>query len=112
MRTSDGTSPPTPAMQDISDAGVDVLGSKYPDSGSIGRLALGAGALGAGAALEPMTLAAMGGGAALYSPIGQRMMAAALARRPDWAQPLGQMIRRTAAITAPAGAAMSLDLAQ
>lgn len=100
------------AMQDLSDAGVNVLGPKYPDSGSIGRLFLGGGAAGAAAMLEPTALAAMGGGAALYSPLGQRVMAAALARRPDVAQPIGQMIRRASAVTAPLGAAASLDLAQ
>lgn len=47
-------------MQDLSDAGVNVLSSKYNDSGSVGRALLGLGAMGSGAydLRIPMGLAA------------------------------------------------------
>lgn len=73
-------------MQDLSDAGVNVLNSKYPDSGTVGR-ALLAGGLGAGAIANPAFLAA--GAAALpYTPSGQKIMAALLSRRPQGANAL------------------------
>lgn len=82
----------TASMQDLSDAGVNVLGNKIPDSGTAGRNAinkavaaaiLGGGAMGGGASfIVPATI----GGAALsapYTKTGQKAMAAILAKRPE-----------------------------
>lgn len=69
-------------MQDLSEAGKNVLGAKYPDSGTAGRLALGAGLAGGLAAVNPAALAGAAVGALPYTAPGQRMAAALLTNRP------------------------------
>jgi len=81
-------------MQDLSDAGVNVLNSKYPDSGSIGR-ALLAGGLGASAIANPAIIG-VGAAALPYTPSGQRIMAALLTKRPDFAKLLGPNAQKLA----------------
>lgn len=81
-------------MQNLSDDAVKVLGNDYPDSGSVGRamlpLMMGGGL--AGAYATPWALA--GAGAALpYTPIGQKAVAALMASRPSWAQPVADTVR-------------------
>lgn len=92
-------------MQDLSDAGVNVLGSKYPDSGSIGRLALGAGALGSGA-LSPAIPAGLGLASIPYLPGMRRLTQAALMERPQGAGALAELTRtglpRLGVLSAPA----------
>lgn len=89
-------------MQDLSDAAVNVLGPKYPDSGSIGRLALGAGVLGTANPAIPLGL---GLASAPYLPMLRNGMAAALLDRPDLAGPLAGATRaalpRLGALGAP-----------
>jgi hypothetical protein len=84
-------------MQDLSDAGVNVLGSKYPDSGSIGRLLMGAGTIGSGAVNLGIP-GALGVASLPYLPGGRQLMAALLARRPALAEPIANSVAR-----APAG---------
>jgi hypothetical protein len=88
-------------MQDLSDAGKSVLGQKVPDSGtpfrSIATLAAtgaagGAGGLPAAAAVLAAPIA--------YSRPGQNALAALLARRGDWSEPVGNALRRFVAPTA------------
>lgn len=94
-------------MQDLSDAGVNVLNSKYPDSGSIGR-ALMAGGLGAGVFSNPALLGA--GAAALpYTPSGQKIMAALLTKRPEVAKALGLNAQKFAPLV---GASLAQPLSQ
>lgn len=69
-------------MQDLSDPAVNVLGPKYPDSGTAGRLALGAGLTGGLAAVNPAAVAGAALGAAPYTAPGQKLAAALLAQRP------------------------------
>lgn len=100
-------------MQDFATAGQNVLGSKYPDSGTAGRSLLG---LAAGAAAghaflpaEAMLPAALGvaAGAAPYSKIGQRLAQTLLMERPQGAQALGAALARYGSPVAPAlGAAL------
>jgi hypothetical protein len=92
--------------QDFAQAADAVLSNKYPDSGSIGRLIMGGGLLGGGAAVSPAVL----GGASLatlpYLPGGRQAMAALFARRPDAAEPLGGLLKEIApylGAAAPAG---------
>ncbi|VVE00812.1 hypothetical protein PIN31115_02093 [Pandoraea iniqua] len=104
-------------MQDLSSAGQQVLGSKYPDSGTAGRsmLGLAAGAL-AGHALLPgavMVPATVGGAAAAlpYTAAGQRLVQALLMNRPAGAQAVGQAVQRFGTPLAPGiGAALSAGL--
>lgn len=79
--------------QDIASAAQNVLGNKYPDSGTAGRSLLGLGAMalghgaipGAGYAIPPIL-----GASALYGTnMGRAAMLAAIARRPEVLRQLG-----------------------
>lgn len=92
----------------------DVLGAKYPNSGTPGRAAIMAalGALG-GHAVLPSGVAtpAIGAGALAalpYTGLGQRATQALLMARPQSAQPVGQFIRETGS---PFAAALGAALA-
>lgn len=75
-----------------------VLGSKYPDSGTVGRslLTLGLGAM-AGHSVVPQAMvpagAAIGLGSLPYTSLGQRLTQGLLMSRPAVAGPLGQFVR-------------------
>lgn len=81
-------------MQDLSEASKNVLGNRVPDSGTPYRTltALAAGG-GAQAALGPGTAAAVMAAPLMYSRPGQNALAALLARRPDKAADVAELIR-------------------
>jgi len=79
-------------MQDFADAGQSVLGNTVPDSGTAGRLMSGVGALGAGM-VHPAIPAALGVGAAAYSPIVQNALVAMLRNRPEAAPQIANALR-------------------
>ena len=87
-------------MQDLSDAGVNALSSKYPDSGTVGR-GLFAGGLGAAAYAEPTILAA-GLSALPYTSVGQRLAAALLTQRPELVKALGPQAQQLAPLVGSA----------
>lgn len=97
-------------MQDLSEAGKNTLSSKYPDSGTAGRLMMDAGAaaaVGTGAVLSPAILK----GAALtaipalgYTPWGQRALAGLLTQRPQIAQPAANALMKLAPAISAGGA--------
>ena len=102
-------------MQDLTDAGVEILPSKIPDSGTAGRSALvnmllgaGAGAGGAGAYQAFPTVTAVGAGlagaaATPYLPGVRKAVTAAVAKRPESAKKLADAIRELAPyLAAPA----------
>lgn len=96
-------------MQDLSGAGQRVLGNGYPDSGTVGRglmALLAPGTVGAGFMTSPTsTLAALSGiglGSLPYTQPGQRLAAALLTARPQFAKPVGEAISRSAPLFAPA----------
>lgn len=63
-------------MQRLAETGADVIGTKIGDSGTAGRLALTMGTLGSGAFLDPVTTGLVAGGTgAVYSPLGQAILA-------------------------------------
>lgn len=77
---------------DLANAGSQVLGNKYPDSGTAGRIALGStGLLGGGYMVgHPMMAAAGAGLAGLYATeAGRKLMFSLLAKRPALAKALG-----------------------
>lgn len=88
-------------MQDLSEAGKNVLGAAYPDSGTVGR-ALFAGAPGAMAAayVNPVGAALAGGigtmVASPYTTLGQRLASTLLARRPAGAEAVSNAVRSAA----------------
>jgi hypothetical protein len=87
-------------MQDLSDAGVNVLPSKIPDSGTAGRLALmgligGGGAYGANQGYISPEMLLMSGAAALpYMASGRNVMTSALTKRPDQAKIIAEQLRK------------------
>ena len=86
-------------MQDLSDAGVNILPSKTPDSGTAGRLAamglIGGGAYGAQQGYITPEMLAIGGAAALpYLPGARKVMTTALTRRPDQAKIIAEQLRK------------------
>lgn len=87
--------------QDLGDAGKSILGNKVPDSGTPGRLALGAVAGGGAALLEPSLLAGALGGAALYMSPMQRLLVAAASARPAAAKPAAKALRKSAPVLLP-----------
>ena len=97
-------------MQDLSDAGKDVLASKYPDSGTAARAILGIGTaatLGAGGIAAPtLGIPAILAGAAAtlpYLPAGRQAAAWLLAgRQGQGAQDIANTVRRIAPAASPA----------
>jgi hypothetical protein len=89
-------------MQDLSDAGKSVLGSKVPDSGTPFRslAALLGGAIMGHGSVEPTTAAlGLGGGLGAigaYSNPGRALLANVLTSRPQIAAPVGAAIRQLA----------------
>lgn len=84
-------------MQDLSDAGKAVLGSKYPDSGTAGREMMGVlmGSMleGGGAIFgHPLAPLAAGMTALPYTQTGQKLAAALLTKRPNIAKPIGNAV--------------------
>jgi len=98
-------------MQDLTDAGVQVLPSKIPDSGTAGRSALVSALLGAGGAGSYQaypTVTALGAGiagtAALpYMPGARNALTTLVGKRPEAAKKLADAIRELApSMAAPA----------
>lgn len=81
-------------MQDLSDAAMKVLGPKYPDSGTTGRLMFGGGALAGGAMIEPTTATIAAASTVPYLPLAQRLAAAIVAGdRPEAVQKMAPLVR-------------------
>ena len=87
-------------MQDWATQGQKVLGDKYPDSGTAGRMFLGGGALASGAVNPAIPIALAGGAAAYTSPI-QKALVAAVSKRPKDAARLAAMLRQGSPVLAP-----------
>lgn len=93
----------TALMQDLSNAGQQVLGNKVPNSGTADRLM--ATALAGGAAyMSPATLAAILGGAAAYTRPLQGLLSGAVTARPQMAQPVAQALENASPYLVPLGA--------
>lgn len=80
-------------MQDLSAVGKKRLSGKVPDSGTAGRVAMGAGALASGA-LNPAIPAGLLAGAAAYSPQVQNALVYLLKERPQAAPEIANAIRK------------------
>lgn len=101
----------TALMQDLGNAGQQVLGNKVPNSGTADRLMLGGAGLGA-YFVDPMIPAALLGGAALYTQPAQSLLRNAVAARPESAQAIGQALLQASPRLSPAAAQMGLQLLQ
>lgn len=94
-------------MQDLSEAGKTVLGGKVPNSGTADRLLMGGAPL--AAIFEPTAAAAMAAGPVLYSRPVQNLLAAAVANRPQAAQPVANALRQSSPFLVPLSAQMGLN---
>jgi hypothetical protein len=94
-----------------------VLGSKYPDSGTPGRglMALAMGAAG-GHMMAPGVVApaavGIGLGALPYTQLGQNVAARLLTQRPNWAQPVAGILNRASPALGAAAASQTPSLLQ
>lgn len=93
-------------MQDLANAGQQVIGNKYPDSGTAGRLLSGVGAIGS-AAIHPAIPAALMAGAAAYAPPIQNFLVYLLTQRPDLAPRAAEIVRRLSGPSAVGGAVLA-----
>jgi hypothetical protein len=94
-------------LQDLSDAGKSVLGSKVPNSGTADRALM--------ASLpayffDPMTAAGMLAGPALYSTGGQWLLRGATSARPKGAQSVAGLLNQTSPMLSPAGGLLGLEM--
>lgn len=96
-------------MQDLSNAGQNVLGSKVPNSGTADRLMLGAGGLGSGL-ISPAIPAALIGGAATYTPPAQALLSALAASRPKQAKSIAGLLEETSPYLAPLGGLLATQV--
>jgi hypothetical protein len=103
-------------MQDLTDAGVQVLPSKVPDSGTAGRNALVSALMGAGGASSYSaypTVTALGAGLAgatalPYAPGVRNLVTTAIGKRPESAKKLADAIRELAPYMAAPAAQKSV----
>ena len=100
---------------DFANAAQNVLGTKYPDSGTAGRSLLGllgSGIVTGGLITNPgATLAGLGGvalGSLPYTNLGQRGLAALMTARPQFAQPVANAVRGLGSLVIPGGSAALL----
>lgn len=87
----------TALMQDLSNAGQQVLGNKVPNSFTTDRALIAGGGLGA-YLVHPAIPAGLLGGAALYTSPAQNLLRGLVSARPDSAKPIADAFRK-----APAG---------
>lgn len=99
----------TALMQDMAGAGQRVLGNTYPDSGTAGRAALIATGA-AGAVNLPATIAAIGGGAAMYTPAMQRALVSLAATRPHAAKAVADAVRKSTPYLTPGAVPLGYGL--
>lgn len=89
-------------MQDLADAGQSALGQTVPDSGSAYRIFTGTGLAGLTSLLNPALGAGLLGSGAIYSPVGQKMVAKLLTQRPDFATPIAGLLNASSPALAAA----------
>lgn len=85
----------TALMQDWASKGQRVLGDRYPDSGTAGRLAMGGVGLATGA-VSPAIPAALIAGALTYTSPAQKLLVDAIIKRPSSAKAVAQFARENA----------------
>lgn len=94
-------------MQGLSDPAMDVLGSKYPDSGTAGRIAYGTllgGGAGSGLINPAFAVTSLLGPAMYGTAAGRKAMLALIAQRPDLMRGLGSALGGLAPVTGAAAA--------
>lgn len=84
-------------MQDIAEAGTNVLSPKYPDSGTAGRAALDLAVGGAGYAFNPLIPAGLAAAGLPFVGAGRKATGNLLLNRPEEARKLADILRQGAA---------------
>lgn len=97
-------------MQDLGNAGQQVLGNKVPNSGTAERLMYGGGAAIGGYLASPLIPAGLLGGAAMYSPPMQSLLRGAVSSRPEQAQAIAEMLKKASPMLGPAGGLLGLQM--
>lgn len=90
-------------LQSISDIGIDVLGSKVPDSGTTGRLLTSSLLTGAGAFIDPTVAVGLGLGSLPYTSGGRAVFNALIKQRPKAVQMAGEGISDLSSLLGSAG---------
>jgi hypothetical protein len=89
--------------QDLADAAEKVLGKEVPDSGTAGRSILSYLLLGGGAAyVNPTAAVGAAAGMAPYTPVGQKLAAMLLTKRPQIAGPISKVVGNSSPALSPA----------
>lgn len=102
----------TALMQDLSESGRKVLGSKVPDSGTSTRLMTAAAGGGLGAVLAPKAVVAAAAPMVAYTPLGQRIIAELLTQRPASAEALAESVRLLGPYMSTLGASTGQKIGQ
>lgn len=84
----------TALMQDLGNAGQQVLGNKVPNSFTTDRALIAAGSLGGAFAFDPMIATGLLGAGALYTRPAQYLLSGAVTARPKLAQPIAESLRK------------------
>lgn len=82
-------------MQDMGNAGQQVLGNKVPNSFTTDRAIIAGGGLGGAYLLNPAIPAGLLGAAAMYTTPMQGLLRAMVSARPEGAQPIADALRKT-----------------
>lgn len=94
-------------MQDLSEAGKEVLSNRLPNSGTADRLLANGGAL-----LNPLTYPGAGVGVMAYNPASQWALAQALTRRPETVRQVGRMLQKSPYVSALAAPVAAVEGSQ
>lgn len=101
----------TSLMQDLGNAGQNVLGNKVPNSGTFDRAALGAGGI-ASYAIDPLIPASLIGGGLMYTNPAQALLRGLVTARPKSAKSVAGLLNDAAPMLSPAGGLFLLDAAK
>jgi hypothetical protein len=100
----------TALMQDLGNAGQQVLGNKVPNSFTTDRMLMSGGLLGGAAAMSPGAAMGLLGGAAAYTPPMQALLRGLVSGRPQSAQAIAEALRKASPMFAPLGAEVGFGL--
>lgn len=101
----------TALMQDLGNAGQQVLGNKVPNSFTTDRALLaGASGTGAGYFLDPMVPMGLLAAGAMYTKPMQGLLSGAVSARPQGAQAFADAVRKSSPMLIPLGAQVGLGL--
>lgn len=99
----------TALMQDLGNAGQQVIGNKVPNSFTTDRALIAGGGLGAGL-LNPAIPAGLLGTGLMYTPAMQGLLSGAVSSRPESAKAIAEALRKASPRLAPAAAQIGIGL--